>query len=382
MSSEANLGTPRTLFDPVRAGSLHLANRIVMAPLTRNRAPHAIPTQLMATYYTQRSSAGLVITEATAISQQGQGYADVPGLYSSEQLDGWRRITDSVHAVGGKIFVQLWHVGRISHTSLQPDGGQPVAPSAIAAQAKTALIEGGVVRFVPTSAPRALHAAELPGIVHSFQAAARSAVETAGFDGVEIHGANGYLLDQFLKSGSNHRSDDHGGSVGNRARLLLEVASAVADAIGGGRTGIRLSPVTPANDAFDAQPQPLFDYVVRRLASLHLAYIHVIEGATGGPRVLPDRPFDYAALLNAYREAGGTGAWMVNNGLDGPLARQELASGADLMAFGRPFIANPDLVARLRQGGPFTPGDPSTYYGGGAAGYTDYPTLQAQTVSA
>jgi len=364
-----------TLFDPVQAGDLKLANRIVMAPLTRNRSPNAIPPDLAATYYAQRASAGLLITEATAISHQGQGYADVPGLYGTEQLDAWKRVTDAVHAKGGKIVVQLWHVGRVSHTELQPGGGKPVAPSAITAKTKTVLIKDGVPTFVETSAPRALDAAELPGIVHAYAAAARNAVETAGFDGVEIHGANGYLLDQFLKTGSNQRNDDYGGSIPNRARLLLEATRAVVDAVGGGRTGIRLSPVTPANDVHDADPQPLFDYVIRQLAPLGLAYIHVIEGATGGPRELDDRPFDYEALKAAYRAAGGKGAWMVNNGYDKPLAEEALKEGDDLVAFGRPFISNPDLVRRLREGAPLNPWDKNTFYGGGEAGYTDYPAL-------
>ena len=237
-----------SLFDPVQAGDLKLANRIVMAPLTRNRSPNAVPRDITATYYAQRASAGLLITEATAISHQGQGYADVPGLYGTEQLDAWKRVTDAVHAEGGKIVVQLWHVGRVSHNELQPEGGKPVAPSAITAKTKTVLIKDGVPTFTETSEPRALDASELPGIVHAYAAAARNAVETAGFDGVEIHGANGYLLDQFLKTGSNQRTDDYGGSIENRARLLLEVTRAVVDAVGGGKTGIRLSPVTPAND--------------------------------------------------------------------------------------------------------------------------------------
>ncbi len=363
------------LFSPCQAGDLQLANRIVMAPLTRNRAPDAIPTPLMAEYYTQRASAGLLITEATAITQQGQGYSDVPGLYGTEQLDGWKRVVNSVHVAHGKIVVQLWHVGRVSHTDLQPDCGQPVAPSAIIANTKTVLIRDGVPTFVPTSAPRALLEEELPGIVHTFQAAARNAVDTVGFDGVEIHGANGYLLDQFLKDGSNHRTDDYGGSIKNRARLMLEVVRAVTSAVGGGRTGIRLAPVTTANDAYDSAPQPLFEYVLAQLASLHLAYVHIIEGATGGPRALPDRPFDYVALKEAYVRAGGKGAWMVNNGLDKALAVKALHSGADLVAFGRPYIANPDLVARLRQDGPYNEGDRTTYYGGGAKGYTDYEML-------
>jgi N-ethylmaleimide reductase len=334
-----------------------------------------VPTPLMAQYYTQRASAGLLITEATAISQQGQGYSDVPGLYGQDQLDGWKRITQSVHAAGGKIVVQLWHVGRVSHVDLQPGGGAPVAPSAITAKTKTVLIKDGVPGFVETSAPRALALDELPGIVQSYADAARAAVDVAGFDGVEIHGANGYLLDQFMKNGSNHRQDAYGGSLENRARLLLEVVRAITSAIGGGRTAIRLSPVTTANDAFDAAPQPLFDYVVRQLAPLGLAYIHIIEGATGGARELPDRPFDYPALQAAYRHAGGQGAWMVNNGLDQPLAEHAVANGADLVAFGRPFIANPDLVQRLRLRAPWNAGDRPTFYGGGAKGYTDYPAL-------
>ncbi len=364
-----------SLFDPTQAGDILLENRIVMAPLTRNRSPNAIPPDIAVTYYAQRASAGLVITEATAISHQAQGYSDVPGLYGTEQLDSWKNVTHAVHEADGKIVVQLWHVGRVSHTSLQPDSGAPVAPSAITAKTKTVLIENGAAKFVDTSKPRALSLEELPGIVHSYAAAARNAVETAGFDGVEIHGANGYLLDQFLKDGSNQREDDYGGSIKNRARLLLEVTRAVADAVGGGRTGIRLSPVTTANDAHDSNPQPLFDYVVRHLATLHLAYIHIIEGATGGERELPDRPFDYAGLKAAYVDAGGKGAWMVNNGYDKAMAEKAVADGADLVAFGRPYIANPDLVERLRKNAPLAEGNKATWYGGGAKGYTDYPTM-------
>lgn len=364
-----------SLFNPTQAGALALANRIVLAPLTRNRAPGAVPTALMATYYTQRASAGLLITEATAISHQGQGYADVPGLYSSEQLVGWKNVTQAVHAAGGKIVVQLWHVGRVSHTDLQPGGGQPVAPSAITAKTKTVLIKDGVPAFVETSAPRALETSELPGIVKDYQQAASDAVKVAGFDGVEVHGANGYLLDQFLKSNSNQRQDNYGGSVENRARLLLEVVTAVTSAIGGERTGLRLSPVTPANDVHDADPQPLFDYLVKQLAPLKLAYIHIIEGATGGDRTLDDRPFDYAALKAAYRQAGGHAAWMVNNGYDKTLAEQAVIDGADLVAFGRPYIANPDLVRRLRENAELNTPDRATFYGGGAKGYTDYPVL-------
>jgi N-ethylmaleimide reductase len=368
------------LFSPLQIGDIHVANRVVMAPLTRNRAPGAIPTPLMATYYTQRadplSGAGLIITEATAISHQGQGYSDVPGIWSDEQVAAWKPVTASVHAAGGKIVMQLWHVGRVSHVDLQPGGQPPVAPSAITAKTKTVLIRDGVPKFVDTSAPRALDATELPGIVQDYRRAARNAM-AAGFDGVEVHGANGYLLDQFLRSGSNQRTDAYGGSIDNRARLLLEVMQAVCDEIGAGKVGLRLSPVTPANDAADPNPTPLFTYVVQQLARLKMAYLHIIEGSTGGPRdyVQGDTPFDYAALKAAYRAAGGTGAWMVNNAYDRALADDAVSTGADLVAFGRPFIANPDLTRRLRDSAELNAGDRMTYYGGGAKGYTDYPTL-------
>ena len=367
-----------TLFDPIRAGDLHLANRIAMAPLTRNRSPQAVPGEMAVTYYAQRASAGLLITEATAISQQGQGYSDVPGLYDSEQLQGWKKVTQAVHAQGGKIVTQLWHVGRVSHCSLQPGNAAPVAPSALRAQAKTYVVDAatGQGQFVPTSSPRALKAQELPDIVHHYAAAARNAVHTAGFDGVELHGANGYLLDQFLKDGANQRRDDYGGAIANRVRLTLEVVRAVVEAVGGGRVGIRLSPVTPSNDIYDSHPQPLFEHLAQQLAPLGLAYLHVIEGSTGGPREIADRPFDYAAFKAAYRNAGGRGAWMVNNGYDRALALQAVASGhADMVAFGRAYIANPDLVLRLHRDEPLNPCDRTTFYGGGAKGYIDYPAL-------
>ncbi len=368
-----------TLFDPVKVGALSLRNRIVMAPLTRNRSPNAVPQPVTATYYAQRASAGLLITEATAISHQGQGYADVPGLYAPEQLEGWRRVTDAVHAEGGHIVTQLWHVGRISHTSLQPGGGAPVAPSAIRAKAKTYLVgPDGAGSFAETSEPRALATEELAGIVEDYRRAARAAID-AGFDGVEIHAANGYLIDQFLRSGSNLRTDAYGGRIENRARLLDEVVAAVCEAIGADRTGIRISPVTPANDAADDQPQALFDYVVRLLARYPLAYIHVIEGATGGARDYQqgDQPFDYERLRAGYVAAGGKAAWMVNNGYDNVTAEEAVANGrADLVAFGKAYIANPDLVERLREGAPLNAPDKATFYGGGEHGYVDYPTLE------
>lgn len=369
-----------SLFSPLQVGSIHCANRVVMAPLTRNRAPGAIPTPLMATYYTQRADpqngAGLIVTEATAISHQGQGYSDVPGIWSDEQVAAWKPVTDSVHAAGGKIVMQLWHVGRVSHVDLQPGGQAPVAPSAILAKTKTVLIRDGVPSFEDTSMPRALTLEELPGIVDDYRRAARNAI-AAGFDGVEVHGANGYLLDQFMRTGSNTRTDAYGGSIENRARFLLEVMTAVSQEIGGGRVGLRLSPVTPANDAQDAHPQPLFNYVVAQLAPLNLAFLHLVEGATGGARdfMQGDTPFDYAALRATYRNAGGKAAWIVNNGFDATLAQQSLDTGADMVAFGRPFISNPDLTRRLREGTALNEQDRSTFYGGGAKGYTDYPAL-------
>jgi N-ethylmaleimide reductase len=364
----------KSLFEPVQLGPLHLPNRIVMAPLTRNRAPDAIPTPLMAEYYSQRAGAGLIISEGTAITHQGQGYADVPGLYGTEQLDAWRQVTKAVHAKGGRIFCQLWHVGRISHVDLQPGGQPPVAPSAITAKTKTYLIKDGKGSFVPTSEPRALDAEEIPGIVRDFRHAARNAI-SAGFDGVEVHGANGYLVDQFLRSSTNQRTDDYGGSIENRARFLLEVMREVCEEVGRERVGLRLSPVTPANDIVDDNPQKLFDYVARQLAPLGLVYLHVIEGATGGPREVEGRPFDFHAMLRAWRDAGAKGAWMVNNGYDRALAEQSLAHGADLVAFGMKFISNPDLVERLKTNAALNAVVKEKLYGGGVEGYTDYPFL-------
>lgn len=355
------------LFDSYRLGKLTLANRIVMAPLTRNRAAAGnVPTALMAEYYAQRAAAGLIVAEATQVVPEGQGYQDTPGIHSAEQVAGWKRVTDAVHAKGGKIFLQLWHVGRVSHVDLQPGGQAPVAPSAIRAKTKTFV--GGT--FVDVSEPRALRLDELPAIVEGYRKGAANAI-AAGFDGVEIHGANGYLLDQFLRDGINQRTDSYGGSIENRARLLLEATAAIVKEIGAERTGIRLSPVTPANDAVDSNPQPLFNYVVEQLDRLGLVYIHVIEGSTGGPR--DNLPFDYGALRSRYR-----GAWITNNGYDRAMAENAVANGrADLIAFGRPFISNPDLVERLRADSPLAQLNRATLYGGGAEGYTDYPALSA-----
>ena len=355
------------LLEPFKLGSITLSNRLVMAPLTRNRALEGlVPNPLAVEYYGQRASAGLLISEATQVSQQGQGYQDTPGIYSKEQIAGWRKVTDRVHAQGGRIFLQLWHVGRISHVSLQPKGGAPVAPSAIRAKTKT-FVNG---TFADVSEPRALELSEIPGIIDSFRQGAANAI-AAGFDGVEVHGANGYLLDQFAKDGTNKRTDAYGGGIENRAKLMLEVTKAVAAEVGAERTGIRISPVTPANDVSDSNPQPLFDYIVDHLNALKLVYIHVIEGATGGPRDIA--PFDYHSLRNRFK-----GAYIANNGYDLELASKVLsANEADLIAFGKLFIANPDLVERFKRGAPLNTPDKATFYGGGAKGYTDYPVLES-----
>jgi N-ethylmaleimide reductase len=361
-----------TLFDPLRVGDIELATRIVMAPLTRNRASAGqVPNELMLEYYAQRADpatgAGLLITEATQVCPEGQGYLDTPGIHSAAQVAGWHRITEAVHARGGRIVVQLWHVGRISHVSLQPGGQAPVSSTARPAGTKT-FIAGG---FATCSPPRALASDEIPGVVEQYRRAALNAM-AAGFDGVEVHGANGYLIDQFLRDSINDRSDAYGGAIDNRIRFLREVMHAVTGAIGGGRTGLRLSPVTPSNDAApDSDPQALHEQVLRMLAPFKLAYLHVVEGQTGGARDFA--PFDYAALRRQF-----SGAWMVNNGYSRTMALQVVASGAaDLVAFGKAFIANPDLGRRLREDAPLNAPDVATFYGGGAAGYTDYPTLDA-----
>lgn len=357
--------TDKSLFQPYMLGSIALANRIVMAPLTRNRAGVGlVPSEHAATYYAQRASAGLIITEATQISAQAQGYQDTPGLFTQAQIDGWRKVTDAVHAKGGKIFVQLWHVGRISHVDLQPGGAAPVAPSAIRAETKTFVNNG----FHDVSAPRALELEEIPGIIEDFRQAAANAI-AAGFDGVEIHGANGYLLEQFLKDGANQRTDAYGGSIENRARLLLEVTAVVAKQIGSERTGVRISPVSPANAISGSDPQEQYDYLVELLNGLNILYLHVVEGATGGPRDLT--PFDYEALRRRFKNT-----YIANNGYSFQLASDHITENkADLIAFGRPFIANPDLVERLKTGATLAGLDPATIYGGGAKGYIDYPAL-------
>jgi N-ethylmaleimide reductase len=364
-----------SLFDPVQIGDITLANRVVMAPLTRNRAVEGnAPGPLTVEYYRQRASAGLIVSEASQISAMAQGYLATPGIYSPEQVAAWRRVTEAVHAEGGRMVIQLWHVGRISHTSLLPGGAAPVSSTDRRSPAMTFTRDG----FVPVSQPRALRDDELPGVVADYVHAARCAMD-AGFDGVEIHSANTYLLEQFLRDTINDRSGPYGGSIANRARLVLEVARAVAAAIGAGRTGIRLSPMTTFGNTAprDTHSQALYGHVVEQLAPIGLAYVHVIEGETGGPRQPADAgaPFDYAALRSKF-----PGAWMVNNGYSRADALDAVAGGrADLVAFGRAFIANPDLVRRLREDLPLNEPQPATFYGGGAEGYTDYPTLGAST---
>ena len=355
------------LFQPVRLGPYQLANRIVMAPLTRSRAlGDGVPRPLMAEYYAQRASAGLIITEGANISPQGRGYALTPGIYDAAQVEGWRQVTDVVHARGGRIFPQLWHVGRVSHPSLQPGGTLPLAPSAIRPEA-TSYTEAG---FQACVTPRALATVEIPEIVEQYRHATRNAL-AAGFDGVEIHAANGYLIEQFLRDSTNKRTDAYGGSRENRARLLLEVAEAVAGVCGGGRVGIRLSPVSPVNGAgLDSDPAGTYAYVVEQLNALDLAYIHIIEGVTQGAREVPGG-FDFQSLRRLFK-----GLYIANNGYDRALALEARRCNlADLVSFGRLYIANPDLVERLRIGASLNVPDRATFFGGDAAGYTDYPAL-------
>ncbi len=351
------------LFSPVRIGSLDLPNRIVMAPLTRNRVEPATlaPRALNADYYRQRASAGLIITEATQISQQGQGYLNTPGIYSDAQVEGWQIVTQAVHHAGGRIALQLWHVGRVSHVSLQPNGGAPVAPSAIPAKTKTYLAHG----FDDVSAPRALEHAEIKAIVRDYAKAAANA-KRAGFDAVEIHGANGYLIDQFLRDGTNHRTDEYGGSIENRTRFALEVTHAVLESWDPSRVGFRISPAAPANDMSDSNPAPLFQHLAQELSALKLAFLHVNEtqGAEG-PR------FDFAALRKAF-----SGAYMANAGYEAASAAKAISENrTDVVAFGKLFISNPDLVARFQKGASLNEWDQAKFYGGDAAGYTDYPAL-------
>lgn len=356
------------LFTPLTIGSMTLRNRVVMAPLTRNRAGAGnVPTDMNVEYYRQRASAGLIITEATQISPQGVGYPLTPGIHSQEQVTGWKKVVEAIHKKGGKIFLQLWHVGRISHPSLQPNGELPVAPSAIKPAGQAATYEG-MQDFV---APRALELNEIPGIINDYQLAARNARE-AGFDGIEVHAANGYLLDQFLRDGTNKRTDKYGGSIENRARLIFEVLDAVIKEWPDYRTGLRLSPGGTFNDMSDSNTRETFGYVVKKLNDYKLAYLHLREPDEsdlrhGGEHV----PLEYFRKL--YH-----GVLMVNGGYDADKGNAVIKDGkADLVAYGVKFIANPDLPERLQRNSALNIPDPATFYGGDEKGYTDYPTLAA-----
>jgi N-ethylmaleimide reductase len=355
------------LFTPIAVGPYTLRNRIVMAPLTRSRAAKGnVPHALNALYYAQRASAGLVITEATQVVPEGQGYISTPGVHDDAQVAGWRQVTEAVHAAGGLIFLQLWHVGRISHTDFQPNGVAPVAPSAIPAEGKTYTQNG----FVDLSTPRALDLAEIPGLVAGYRFGAERAI-AAGFDGVEIHAANGYLIDQFLRDRTNRRNDAYGGSIEHRLRFLREIVDAVSAEVGAGRTAVRISPENTFNDIADCDPQTLFGAVAKMLSGRGLAYLHVLEGDMAAKPGSPPSAFEYGAIKDAFG-----GVYMANNGYDQAKAEASIAAGkADLVAFGKLFISNPDLVTRFLLATPLNEADQSTFYGGDAHGYTDYPVL-------
>ncbi|WP_215396719.1 alkene reductase [Rheinheimera oceanensis] len=355
-----------TLFEPIFAGDIALKNRVVMAPMTRTRAGEdGIPKAMHAKYYAQRASAGLIITEGANISPQGRGYAGTPGIWNAQQAQGWAAVTEAVHANNGKIVLQLWHVGSLSHVSLQRGGASPVGPSGIRAGGTVYTAEGAV----EPSVPRALATEEMKDIVAQYRAAAQLAKE-AGFDGVEIHAANGYLLDQFLRDSTNRRQDSYGGSIENRSRLSVEVTQAIVDVWGAGRVGIRLSPISTqlGDTALDSDVMATYGYLIEKLNGFGLAYLHFVEGITGGSRANPPG-IDLDALGRKFN-----GIFIGNNGYDIELARQRIEDGlVDLVAFGRPFISNPDLVERLRGNLPLTPADPSTFYGDSEKGLTDWP---------
>jgi N-ethylmaleimide reductase len=360
------------LFTPTQVGPYKLSHRVVMAPLTRMRSdPGDIPSDLMIEYYTQRASkGGLIISEATPVSTRGNGYAGAPGIYSDTQIAGWQRVTNAVHAKGGRIFQQLWHVGRQSHVDLQPNGDAPVAPSAIAAEGYAYSKRGEV----PFSMPRALELHEIPGIIEEFRSGAARALR-AGFDGVEIHGANGYLPDQFLQDGTNTRTDEYGGPIENRARFLLEVTQAAISVWGADRVGVRISPSSTYGSMSDSDPQATFEYVTTELDRLGIAYLHVVE-----PRIMGTEDVSHGeAAIGAQHLRKKFSRTLIAAGGFNPASAEAIVTfgDADLVAFGRHFIANPDLPERIRQGLPLTRYDRSTFYGGDARGYTDYPVAEA-----
>ena len=367
-----------TLFSPVQFGAVELRNRIIMAPLTRSRAaqPGDVPSDMNARYYAQRASAGLIVSEATQISRQGQGYALTPGIYTDAQERGWQTVTDAVHAAGGRMAIQLWHVGRISHHLLQEGGQPPVAPSAIRSETGESFVvlpEGP--KRVPCGMPRALETEEIAGIVADYASAAERAVR-AGFDMIELHSANGYLLQQFLSTNTNLRTDRYGGSLENRARLTLEAVDAILAVAGADRVGVRISPHFNRHDIADAETEAIHLHLAQQFQHRGIAYLHIAEPDWAGGPALTD---DFRRQL---REAYAGGIVVCGN-YTRETGETRLASGlADAVAFGRPFIANPDLVARLAQGAALNRPDPSTFYGGGERGYTDYPTLDRMRESA
>ncbi len=361
--------TDSILFTPVRAGAVTLPNRLVMAPLTRSRALSGnVPNPLAATYYAQRATAGLIVAEATQVTPEGQGYPDTPGIHSDAQVEGWKSIVEAVHAAGGRIYLQLWHVGRVSHPLYQPAGALPVSASAIGIKGQLYTHEG-MKDYVT---PRALETEEVPGVVAQYADGAAKA-KRAGFDGVEVHAANGYLIDQFLRSGSNIRTDRYGGSVENRARFLLEVTEAVVDVWGAERVGVRFSPTGNGNGMWDADPVATFGHATERLNRFGLSYLHVIEPPVDGhPMSVPPGVPRVADHLRGLFK----GTFILNGGFTKELAEQAIAQGrADAVAFGVPYLANPDLLERFRRNAPLNPPDRDTFYGGGAKGYTDYPFL-------
>ncbi|QAY85454.1 alkene reductase [Pseudomonas arsenicoxydans] len=347
------------LLSPAQIGSLPLKNHMVMAPLTRSRAGEGdAPTATVVEYYRQRAGAGLIITEGSQVSAQGKGYMRTPGIFTSEQIAGWRQVTDAVHKEGGRIFLQLWHVGRLSHPLVQINSAQPVAPSAIKADGEIYTSEG----LKSYEVPRALDLGEIPDVVADFRLAAENA-KRAGFDGVEIHGANGYLIDQFLRDGTNTRTDAYGGSVEHRTRFLKEVVESVIEVFGASRVGVRLSPIFNYFSMSDSDPRATFNYAAKMLSRYGLAYLHVVELGAG--------PFDFRELKRCF---GGT--YIANGGYDAERAETALSSGdADLVSFGTAFLANPDLVERFKNGESLNEADPTTFYQGEERGYTDYPTL-------
>lgn len=366
------MSNPDIAFSPVQLGSLALANRFAMAPMTRARAPERIPTESMVRYYSQRAGCGLIISEATSVSPQGIGSIATPGIHTPAQIAGWRRVTDAVHAAGGRIICQIWHVGRVSHTSMLPGGAVPVSSSAVAGEVNTFTANG----FEPCTPPRALGLEEIPGVVEQYRQGALNSIE-AGFDGVQIHAASGYLIDQFLRDGVNQRTDAYGGSVENRARFLLEVTDAVCAAIGPDRTAVRLSPFTVTWDCTDSDPRSIFSHAVAELDKRDLAFLELVERGFESVAVSDDSgaaagDFSPAELRAIYR-----GRLMVNGCYNLASATAALASGhADAVSIGRPYMSTPDVVERYRAGVPLNPDtDPATWYGGGEEGYCDLPAM-------